>query len=305
MPEDTPLSAHSSTPGVLLCVPPPLVHAKRAGEGEEDALPREATDHLARWPALQVMAEVLNGLRAAGVPWWAPAQLCARWPVGARLGWLEQRPDLRQEVVRAVTGLTLREGRRRSVSFQAELVDAVVDPAVDARRIEEAFDPRDLVVYGPVNEFWDEVMQRIPWDAEVPPALIEQLLSVLVAEKSTLLGTTRPAILSPWQLRTAFDTRAWQAHLPARVRASVDEARLHKELVEPGTPFTTREELAIVTPAVIAVNFPLRALRPVFSAAGRVLGLERVAPTSSQPSPKGGLDEAANDCDTEVTVSTG
>lgn len=237
--------------------------------------------------------------------WWAAEGLCARWPIPERLRWLEQRWDLREQITRSLTTVTLREARRRSVAFQAELIEATIDTAVDAQRVEEAFDPRDVVVYGPVVELWDEAMRRIPWDGEMQPALVEQLLTLLLAERGAGFGTTRPAILSPWHLRTAIDTRAWQAHVPARVRAAVDEARLHKELVLPGAPFTTRDELAIVTPGVLAANLPLRALRPVFSAAARVMNLEpHVAPSQSEPAPKGDFAEVANDSDVEVTVST-
>jgi hypothetical protein len=251
------------------------------------------------------MAEVLNLLRGAGVSWWAAEALCARWPIAERLRWLEQRWDLREQITRSLTNVTLRDPRRRSVTFQAELIEATVDPAVDAQRVEEVFDPRDVVVYGPVVDLWDEVVRRIPWDGEMRPALFEQLLALLLAERSAALGTTRPAILSPWQLRTAIDTRTWQAHVPARVRAAVDEARLHKELVSPGAPFTARDELAIVTTSVLAANLPLRALKPVFSAAARVMGLEpHVAPSHSQPAPKNDFAAVANDSDTEVTVST-
>jgi hypothetical protein len=304
MPQDLSPPSTAPDPGVLLCVPPPLVHASEAADA--DTLRREATDHLARWPALQVMAEVLTALRAAGVSWWGPAALCDRFPVAERLRWLEQRADLREQITRSLTGLTLRDGRRRSVVFQAELIEASADPAVDVQRVEDAFDPRDLVVYGPVAELWDEIMRRIPWDGEVQPALLEQLLSLLLADHSATLGTTRPSILSPWQLRTALDMRAWQLHVPARWRAAVDEARLHKELVAPDAPFTARDELEIVTPAVLANNLPQRALRPVFAAAARVMGLEpHVVPAHSQPAPKGDFAEVANDSDVEVTVSTG
>jgi hypothetical protein len=292
---------HEDPPASLLCVPPPLVHPQNA---DDAALRQEATDHLARWPALQVMAEALIVLRAAGVPWWAPAATCARWPVGERLRWLEQRADLREEVVSSLTRLTLRDPRRRSLAFQTELVEATVDPALDAQRVEEAFDPRALVVYGPVTELWDEVVKRVPWDAEVSPALVEQLVGILLADKSAHLGTTRAPVLTAWQLRSAIDARAWQAHLPARVRAAVDDARLHHELVHPGVPFTARDELAIVTPAVLAANLPLRAMRPVFSAAARVMGLERAAPAHSQPAPRPDFAEVANDADLEITVST-
>jgi hypothetical protein len=299
---ETPPPPPSVEPTALLSVPPPLLHAR---QGDDDEARRsEARDHLAGWPALQVMAEVLIVLREAGGSWWAPALLCERWPASDRLRWLEQRADLRAEITRSVTGLSLREPRRRTVAFQAELIDAAADPGSDAARIEAAFDPRDLVVYGPVRELWDEVMRRIPWDAELPPALVERLLAVLLADRSAVLGTTRPPILSAWRLRTAIDTRAWQSHLPARVRAAVDEARLHKELVEPGTPFSAREELVVVTPAVLAVNLPLRALRPVFSAAARLMGLETPAAAQSQPAPKAGFGEVANDADLEITTST-
>jgi hypothetical protein len=184
------------------------------------------------------------------------------------------------------------------------LIDSVVDSAIDAQRIEEAFDPRQVVVYGPVRDLWDEAMARIPWDSELQPALVERLLAILIADRSAALGTTRPPILSPWQLRSAIDTRAWQAHVPARLRAALDEARLHKELVDPRAPFTARDELEIVTLGVIAANLPLRALRPVFSAAARVMGLEHPVRAHSEPVPKRGIDEVANDADVEVTVST-
>jgi hypothetical protein len=289
--------------GVLLCAPPPLVHASEAFDSE--VLRKEATDHLARWPTLQVMAELLIDLRAAGVSWWAPGRLCERWPVGERLKWLDQRADLREEIVRSMTGLALREARRRSVPFQAELIDAVADPAVDAQRLEEAFDPRDLAVYGPVHDFWDEVVGSIPWDAELPPALVERLLKILLADRSLVLGTTRPPILTPWRLRTAIDMRAWQAHLPSRIRAAVDEARLHKELVDPGVPFSAQDELEVVTLGVIATSLPLRALRPAFSAAARIMGLERSTRPHSEPAPIASFAAVANDADTEITVSTG
>lgn len=302
MQQDNPPPSTAKDPRPLLSVPSPLQHSGEAVE--KDVRRQEAADHLARWPALQVVAEVLVALRAAGVPWWSPAHLGERWPVGERLRWLEPRADLRENVSRSLTGLPLREGHRRSVSFQAELIEAVLDPVLDAQRIEEAFDPRDLVVYGPVGEMWDEAMLRIPWASELPWALVEQLLAVLVAAGSAALDTTRPPILSAWQLRMAIDTRAWQAHLPARVRAAVDEARLHKELVDPSTPFTARDELAIVTPSVLATSLPLRALRPVFSVAARVMGLEHAAPAHSQAAPKAEFAEVANDADLEVTTSS-
>jgi hypothetical protein len=278
--------------GVLLCAPPPLVHA----QGDDDeVLRREQQDHLTRWPALQVMAEALTALRASGASWWDASQLVARWPLGERLRWLEQRPDRRAAIVRSLVGLELREPRKRTVAFQVELLEASADAVHDARRVDDAFDVRDLVTYGPVGELWDEMMRRVPWDGEIAPPLVEQLLAILVASESTLLGVPRPPVLSAWKVRTAIDARAWQAHVPARVRAAVDDARLHKELVDPVAPFTARDELAIVTPAVLAHNLPLRALRPVFTAAARVLGFEVVAPRQSQPVPKGDLGEPAND----------
>jgi hypothetical protein len=282
------------------------VHTNLAKDGVRE---QEAKDHLARWPALQVMAEVLIELRVAGVLWWEPLRAGERWGIRQRLGWFEQRPDLREAIARSLTGLTLRNGLRRSVGFQAELIEAVADPIEDAQRVEDAFDPRDLVVYGPVGELWDEAVGRIPWDTELPPALIERLLSVLLSERSFLLGTTRPPILTPWDVRSAIGARPWQAHLPARVRALVDDARLEKELVEPGVPFTARDEIEIVTVGVLATCFPLRALRPVFSAAARIMGLERPAPPHSQPAPVAQFSAVANDADAdadvEVTVSTG
>jgi hypothetical protein len=296
-------SPSSSLSDAALCVPPPLVHIDPAASDEVRR--KEAADHLARWPALQLLGEILVVLRAAGVSWWAPGALCARWPLSERLRWLEQRPDVRDEVTKALAGVALRDGRRRTAAFQAELIEARVDVAADAARLEEAFDPRDLVVYGPARALWGEVMACIPWDGEVSTVLLERLLTALLADRTHPRDAGRASILTPWQVRNSIDTRSWQAHVPLRLRAAVDDARLHKELVDPAAPFTARDEMAIVTPAILAANLPLRALRPVFVAAERVMGLEPIAPAQSQPAPKGGLPEAANDSDgdTEVTVS--
>src|SRR5258708_39485505 len=101
------------------------------------------------------MAEALIALRAAGAPWWESAMLGSRWSLCERLRWLEHRPDLRESVTRSLTGLPLRE-RRRSVTFQAELIDAVADPRVEARRNACALTPRDVGTDGHAAALLDD-----------------------------------------------------------------------------------------------------------------------------------------------------
>ena len=265
--------------------PEPLVHAGVASKTDDD-LRDEARAHLARHAPLQVVAEVLIRLRGADLAWWTPEQLRARWGAHARLGWFEQRADLRQEITTALTGLVANTARKKPAAFQTDLIDAVIeDSDIGVRHFEGAFDPRDVVVYGPVAEIWNDVIHRIPWEAsgaDLPPRLVEALLEMLLTDRSAPFGLSRTPVLTPWELRDAIDTRAWQQRLPLDVRVVVEEARLgHDERIP--ASFRARDDGPGAALRAIAEAIPLAELRPAFVAAGEAMGFVRRAPSGVVP----------------------
>jgi len=274
------------TPAPARVAPSALVHGNHEKKTDEE-LRREAAEHLAGSSALQVMADALILLRVANVPWWSPEQRRERYGAATRMKWLTQRADIRQEITTALCGLPRNTARKRSPEFQAELIDSVLEDSDSAATwFEGAFDPRDLVVYGPVASMWREIIACIPWEEEerVPASLIEQLLGAFIADKSHALGLSRAPLLEGWELRAAIDGRIWHSLIPLDLLLQVDEARLRHERERPNVPFRTKDELAIVTPRVIASYVPLSQLQPVFIAAGEAMGIEPF-PAQSQPVP--------------------
>jgi hypothetical protein len=266
--------------------PSPLAHDATAAS-DDAGLRAEASAYLATHATLQVMAEVLIALRIAGAPWWTPEQLRARWPAEARLTWFAQRSDLRQEITTALTGLVFNTARRKSPAFQAELIDSVIeDSDIGAAHFEGAFDPRDIVVYGPTDEIWREIVRALPWGDEdaVPSSLMATLLEIVLADKSAPFAFPRTPILDACDVRSAIDSRVWQTYVPLEVRAAVDDERLARERDGRGTPFLAADELALCLPKTIAACIPAAHLKGVFLAASEAMGFEEV-PTRSDVAP--------------------
>lgn len=263
----------------------PLMHHESA-EQDDEALAREARAHLARLPQLQLLAELLLKLRASAPPWWTPQGLRAAWGADTRMRWLRQRPDLRQRVTTALTGLPANAARKKSPEFQAELIDSVIDDGdVPLGRFEEAFDPCDLVVYGPAHELWREFRDRVPWEDDGPTQqrIVAWLIRALLSDRSPTLGFSRRPILTPWDVRSAIDVTAWHTRMPLEVRVAVDEARLKHEKTRPREPFHARHELGIALPEQIAASLPLAELAPVLRAAELAMGLDDDAERASEP----------------------
>jgi hypothetical protein len=181
----------------------------------------------------------------------------------------------------------LRAARARTLESQAELIDAVIGAGdVDGAAVEAAFDPRDLVVYGPVAAFWKRLRESLPWESETKPhqQLVAWILRTMLADRSED-GTARKPVLSSWDVRTSIDSRTWQTRMPADVRAAVDEARLQAEKRSPREPFLARHELEIATPEVITANIPLRDLQRIFAHAEKLLGFAGsvIEPANEEP----------------------
>jgi hypothetical protein len=265
------------------------LHHDRSAEADDATLASEARAFLERDPASQVMAELWRHLRALELPWWSPAELRARWPATLRMQWLAERPDLRQRITSALTGLTPNAARRKTPEFQGSLLDSVVDDGdVPLAELEAAFEPLDLVPYAPLDELWRELRARMPWgeDSEAHRALVGAALEAFLATSSPLLGEApRPPLLTAWDVRHAIDGRTWHERLPIELRVAIDDARLAHERARPTEPFLARDELRIATPQLLARHLPLRALEPVFAAAERAMGLEPTSPRPRESTP--------------------
>ncbi len=276
--------------GNLTLTMPPLSHPSAGGQSDE-TLAEEATKHLAAAPALQLVAELLQRLRAMSVAWWSPESLRARWSASERMQWLAQRPDLRQRVTSRLTGLAPKAARKKTPEFQANLLDSVVDEGdVEGRELEAAFDPADLVVYGPAEAFWRAFREAWPMDARDKESeeLAAWLLEALLASVSGLPAAfSRAPILAPLDVRLAIDGTLWQTKLPIEIRVAIDRARLAHERDKRETRFGAADELAFATPSVVAATFSLGELAPIFAAAEKAMGFGGAPASDSTSAPTG------------------
>lgn len=263
----------------------PLLHVD--GEKKDDeTLRAEARAHLADSPSLQLVAELLQRLRAADLPFWLPEGLRSRWNAAERMRWFRQRPDIRQRITTGLTGLAPKAARKKMAEFQAALIDSVIDEGdVPVRAFEESFEPADVAVYGSAAAFWHGFRELFPWrdDAPVHQEFIAWLLKALLADASSIAGMGRVPILTAWDLRTAIDGRVWHTKIPIEVRVAIDDARFSQERDRPGVPFHAQDDLAIAVPDIIAASVPLRDLAGVFDAAERAMGFDKEAPRPKGP----------------------
>jgi hypothetical protein len=279
----------------------PLEHQDPDKKSDE-ALRQEARSFLGDAPPLQLVAELLGKLRSLHLSWWTPDALRARWGATDRMRWYRTRPDLRQRVTTLLTGLASRAARKKTPEFQGALIDSVIDEGdVNGRAFEDAFDPSDLVVYGPVDEFWQAFMEKMPWadDAPAHQELCAWLFDALLADRSAIEGLYRKPILTAWEARTAIDGRVWHTRMPLEIRVAIDEARFQKQRDRSGEPFHAESDLSIAVSATIAASIPLRDLMPVFAAAEREMGFKRAArpevpPTGTKAAPPAEAARAAD-----------
>lgn len=260
---------------------PELNRPERLTHGGADTsdarLAAEAATHLAKFPALQLMAELLTRLREMQLPWWTPEHLRKAYGARERMAWLVDRPDVRQRVTTELTGLAPKAARKKSPDFQSELIDSVIDDGdISPAEFEASFDPLDLAVYGPTADLWRLFRRRMPWEDDATPHqdLVGWLIGALLADKGALDGTPRTPILTPWSVRTAIDGRVWHSRIPLDVRVEIDEARLKREKERPHEPFHAGHDLAHAPPALIAASIPLKDLVPVLDVAARAMGFD-------------------------------
>jgi hypothetical protein len=276
-------------------MPPRPFEHQDADRKPDEVLRTEARAHLGATPHLQLVAELLGRLRALDLPWWTPEMLRERWSATERMRWYRARPDLRQKITTSLTGLAPRAARKKAADFQGALLDAVIDEGdVAARAFENAYDPGDLVTYGPVESFWHAFIEKMPWGQDTPvhQELIAWLFDALLADHGAVDGVNRKPILSAWDARTAIDGRVWHTKMPLEIRVAIDEARFKKQRERSSEPFHAESDLSIAVAATITSSLPLRDLLPVFAAAERAMGFSPAPKPGPQLDPKRS-DEAA------------
>jgi hypothetical protein len=255
---------------------------------EDTALAQESRSHVANNRALQLIAELILKLRGSGFSWWTPELLRGTWDANERMGWFEQRPDIRQRITCSLTGLKPKASRNKQPDFQAALIDSVVDAGdVTVDQFENAFDAIELAAYAPVAEIWHRFRERMPWDQDIPPnqELVGWLIDQLLASSSTIEGMTRKPILTSHAVRTTIPGEIWHSKIPLEIRVAIDDLRFQRERAKPGEPFHAIHDLSVATPTIIAANIPLRELLRVLDVAEQAMGLpsSRGLPATAPP----------------------
>jgi hypothetical protein len=238
---------------------------------------------LAESPAKQLVAELLERLRASSLSWWTPADLRTSFPAKERMKWIEEETALRGHVTNVLTGLFPNASLAKSSQLQAELIDAAIDGGdTTVVAFENAFEPQVLAAHGVEARYWRSFRKQLPWDAngkaeqKIVAFLIEQLLS------DVKLGSyQRRPILTPLDVRRAIDARVWTRHLPEELRAKIDSSRIDAEAK--GRSFGAAEELALVPPALLVQHVPLADLRGILDRAEEALGFGRDRAASDGP----------------------
>ena len=249
----------------------PLLHDD--AEQTDDANRREARAWAAKWPQVQLIAELIQILRAADPTWWSPDVLSTLWPPLTRMRWFGQRPDIRQRITTHVTGLAKHAARSKSCEFQAELIESVLAGGdVSTTSFEEAFDPLEIATYGNAQDIWTQFKDRMPWASDTPAnqKLIGHLLRALLAERHPNdAEMMRRPILTACEMREGIDSTVWQTCIPVELRVQMDDARVRWEKARVKEPYHARHDLQIVTPEMLPLHVPLIDLLGVFHAAER------------------------------------
>lgn len=259
----------------MVAFPKPLEHP-HPEKKDDQALRQASQAYLANEPALQVIAELIATLRAASPGWWKPEALRALVGAEKRMAWYRQRPDLRQAITTAITGLSAKISRTKAPEFQAALIDSALDDGdVTCAVFEEAFEAADLAVYGPADELWRIFRARMPWDQDTQgnKEVVAALLTRLLAEKSTLGGMSRKPIVSAWDVRTSIEGAVWHTLVPLEIRAAIDDARFKKEKAGPREPFHAAHDLVLAAPDLLAKHLPIRNFEPTFALAESRMGI--------------------------------
>ena len=93
--------------------PTPVRHPG-ISKADDAALAQASRAHVAGNRALQLLAELTKRLRDSRLPWWTPELLRGRWEATERMRWFAERPDIRQRITCALTGLKPKAARGKT-----------------------------------------------------------------------------------------------------------------------------------------------------------------------------------------------
>ncbi len=248
----------------------------------DDVLTARAQESLAKSRESQLLAALLSELATRNLSWWTPETMRVAFPTKARFEWFLNRPDIRQRLTHAMTGLAKRAAREADPGFQADLIDRVLESGdVKLDAYHGAFDIEEMAVHAPNHILWTAIRDAYPW--EETSAEDKELMVWLIAEllKERKEGGKTQSIMTPLYIRSAIDVRTWQDSMPLEIRVQVDGRRLRKELE--GKSFTCRDELAVVKVDRIVEHIPMAQLKGILDAVERVL--PGLAPPESTEEP--------------------
>jgi len=242
----------------------PLRHDPMASD---DRCAQEASKFLASHTHLRFLILLKMTLRALALPWWSAVTLLNKFPVGVRMGWFADRPDIRQQITTKITGLMPLIARKLSPAQQTDLIMAALqEGGATHDDIEAAFGVEDLVVYGDAPAFWALFCEQMQWSAtddkhkKFAAGLIRDLMSL--------------AILTALQVLKGIDRAVYLAKLPVEIHVAIAEERIKLEELDPTRPFLAADELEIATPEVLTEYIPLEEFLPLFGEAKKALGFE-------------------------------
>jgi len=258
-------------------------------DSSDAELKQAAEQHLSRHAALQVVVEFLSALRSLDppeianqesrlthpVPELNPETRRELLPTKLRMAALEKRPDLRQIVVSALTGLPKNTVRDyMSLEDQIKLMDQVVE-AKDrtARQFDIAFAPEDLALHIDgaliLNKHWEKFQWKNDTDARRD--LVASFIKSLLDKERGVDGGPEPLqpILTHREVLRAIGTELILDSLPKVLTHQIFDAWL--ELDEKDVAFRPQHFLDLATPRELVKYISLVELKRVV-----MLGIEKM-----------------------------
>jgi hypothetical protein len=247
----------------------PLRHADAASKSDEQ-LTKEADAFLQEHPPLQFVAECIDKLRELQVPWFSPERLREKFPARVRMMWLEQRPDLRQEITTKLTGLKAPLARKRDPERQAQDIDEAIGLVCTPQDFEEAFVSTQLVVYGDARAIFAFINAHMPWKEQT-----QQHRDFAYTALQSLLDPRgkKPRIMEHLEMRMTLDEFHLQKHLPPDIRSIANKARFKYEKENPGKPFTAEMEFEYLKLRLLTTHLELIEIRKVWDRGVEIMGL--------------------------------
>jgi hypothetical protein len=267
-----------------LRIPGTLKHT--SDEQTDVALQEKAREHAERHPGVRYLADVLRALHAPGAMLRSAKGFYSAFTPRKVLDAFAQRPDLRVQTVKAITGGAPTLLRRLPPDALASQIDLlVIEDLSEAERSVRAeadralavhdlymkyLDPVDLATYLPAQSIWTYESHDGWWKGE-PTAGTRALMA------TELRSIRRHGILTDAEILDLLGEETLEQHLPLAVRTGLRKAA--RRAAAAGKPFTDADLFAgpgagardLIDEMVESV--PMAQLRDVVAQAVRILGV--------------------------------